>query len=405
MADSSEFQPLTGVRIVDLSTVLAGPYATYQLALLGAEVIKIESPDLGDWARRGGADTELDNASMGLAFLTQNANKQSITLDLKQREALEIAGKLIERADVFVENFRPGTAARLKLDVDSVRALNPDIVYCSISAYGQDGPISNRPAYDHVVQGMSGIMSTTGTLESGPTKVGAPYVDYATGLNAAFSILSALYESKTTGRGVTIDVAMLDTSMMLMSSLVTSHLSSGWTPEPSGNAAWSNSPSSGAFETPDGMLMIAANTEAQFQHLCQALGRDDILLDERWAQPEVRMIHSEALRNVIAAELQSNTALVWESIFEQWNVPASRVRTLPEVVAEPQFAQRGQWPEMDLESPTRTVRLPAVGFKVDGQVIGPTHAPPQLGQDTNAVLESLGYGLEEISTLRDRGVV
>lgn len=398
------FQPLRSIRVIDLSGVLAGPYATYQLGLLGAEVIKIERPQTGDWARQGGGD-EFAAQSMATGYLTQNAGKKSITLDLKHPEGLAIAKRLIESADVFVENFRPGVVARLKLDAGTVTSINPLIVYCSISAYGQDGPIADRPAYDHVVQGMSGIMSTTGTNTSGPTKVGAPYVDYATGLNAAFAIVSALHEVKRTGKGVTLDVSMLDTSMMLMASLVTRHLTTGWEPNPAGNSAWSGSPSSGAFKTSDGIIMIAANTELQFESLCKALDRRDIRRDLKWASPDERKTNAESLRHQIAASITTRTAREWEGILAEHGVPAARVRTLPETLSENQFRHRGQWQEMQVPAIDKPAYVPAVGFKADGESTGPSSPPPRLGQDTDEVLGSMGLTDEQIGALRDQGVV
>jgi crotonobetainyl-CoA:carnitine CoA-transferase CaiB-like acyl-CoA transferase len=197
------FQPLNGIRVVDLSQVLAGPFATYQLALMGAEVLKIEKPGEGDWTRLGGALPDLADHRMGLGFLTQNAGKKSVTIDLKSPEGLELVKHLISTADVFVENFKPGVAERLGLGFETVRSLNPRIVYCSISAYGQDGPLSRRPAYDHVIQGMCGIMLTTGEPGGPPTKVGAPYIDYATGMNAAMAVVAGLLEVRRTGNGRT----------------------------------------------------------------------------------------------------------------------------------------------------------------------------------------------------------
>ena len=213
------FKPLSGLRVVDLTQVLAGPYAAYQLALMGAEVIKVETPQTGDWGRVRGDLPETNALGMGLTYLTQNANKKSVTLDLKSPEGLEAMKRLIASADVFLENFRPGAIERLGLSYDVVRELKPGIVYCSISAFGQDGAFRHRPAYDHVIQGMCGIMRTTGTEQTGPTKVGSPFIDYATGLNAAFAITAGLHEVKRTGESVHLDVAMLDTSMLLMASL------------------------------------------------------------------------------------------------------------------------------------------------------------------------------------------
>ena len=211
------FQPLKGIKVIDLTSVLAGPYCTYQLGLLGAEIIKIENISTGDWTRLGGKTEELNDKSMGSTFLVQNANKKSIQIDLKTEKGKEIALKLIGSADVFVENMRPGKAKKIGLDYKDLVLINSKIVYCSISAFGQDGPLSKRGAYDHIVQGMSGIMTTTGTKESGPTKVGAPYIDYSTGLNAAFAITAALHEVKQNGKPIKLDVFLLKKTLITFS--------------------------------------------------------------------------------------------------------------------------------------------------------------------------------------------
>jgi len=399
------FQPLAGVRVIDLTQVLAGPYAAYQLALMGADVIKVEEPGKGDWSRTNGHIGELNAAGMGLAYLTQNANKKSVTLNLKTPEGLAIMKKLIAGAQVFVENFRPGAAARLGLSFDEVKALRPDIVYCSISAFGQDGAFSRRPAYDHVVQGMSGIMKTTGTLDTGPQKVGAPYVDYATGLNAAFAIVSALHETRRTGRAVHLDVAMLDTSMLLMASLVTSHLIAGWKPQPAGNEAWSQSPSSGAFETADGLLMVAANNDRQFRAMCAGLGRPDILADPRWAEPKARQANAAALRAEFVALFRSDTARHWEKALDAAGVPAARVRSLDEVLAEDHARARGFTKPVSWNREPRDIHLPTLGFKADGEVVAPSVPPPELGRDTREVLASLGYSEAELRGLAERAII
>lgn len=399
------FQPLTDVRVVDLTQVLAGPYAAYQLGLLGAEVIKIETPGIGDWARDKGHLSDLNEAGMGLTYLTQNANKKSVTLNLKSSEGLSIIKRLIMGADVFIENFRPGTISRLGLPFEVVKALNPRIVYCSISAFGQDGDMSHRPAYDHVIQGMCGIMKTTGTTETGPLKVGAPYVDYATGLNAAFAIVSALHETKRLGQAVHLDVAMLDTSMLLMASLLTNHLNGGWMPKPSGNEAWSQSPSSGAFETTDGLLMIAANNDKQFKALCTGIKRMDILQDPRWSTPEQRVIHARELRDVLVTLFKTATALDWEMILDKAGVPAAKVRSLDQILAEDHAKTRQFTHPVKLPDRPNPIHIPTLGFKVNGEVIAPDLAPPELGGDTFAVLTGLGFSEREIGHLRDQGVL
>ncbi len=399
------FQPLKGVRVIDLTQVLAGPYATYQLALMGAEVIKIEPPGGGDWTRSGGHDTALGKAGMGLSYLTQNANKKSVVIDLKQLEGIELVKTMVGNADVFIENYRPGVAARLGLSFEVLKLIKPDLVYCSISAYGQDGPLGARPAYDHVIQGMCGIMQTTGTPESGPTKVGAPYVDYATGMNGAFAVVCALHEARRTGEALHVDVAMLDTSLLLMSSLMTSVLSAGWEPTPSGNAAWSGSPSSGAFNTTDGILMVAANNDRQFRALCKALGREDILADLRWADPQQRGQHSAALREVLDHIFSTESAAHWEELLNRGGVSSARVRGLGQVLREEQAQVRGIMAEMILPGRAAPVHVPTLGFKVNGEAVGPNTAPPTLGGDTDEVLASIGVDVQRIESLRDKGVI
>lgn len=399
------FQPLAGVRVIDLTQVLAGPYASYQLGLMGAEVLKIETPGVGDWSREKGELPHLNAEGMGLAYLTQNANKKSVTLNLKLAEGLSIMKRLIKGADVFIENFRPGTIVRLGLPFEVVREINPRIIYCSISAFGQDGELSHRPAYDHVVQGMSGIMKTTGTVHTGPQKVGAPYVDYATGLNAAFAIVSALHQTKRTGEAIHLDVAMLDTSMLLMASLVTSHLTAGWIPRPSGNEAWSQSPSSGAFETEDGLLMVAANNDRQFQALCAGLGRPDILEDERWCDSRARQKNAAALRAELVSIFRSGTASKWERALDTAGVPAAKVRSLDEVLAESQAKTREFAHTMQWGREPRDIHLPTLGFKVNRDVVTPISAPPELGADTHAVLKTLGYSDADLCRLAAEAVI
>jgi len=399
------FQPLAGMRVIDLSQVLAGPYAAYQLGLLGADVIKIELPGVGDWSRKKGHLPDLNEAQMGLTFMTQNANKKSVTLNLKTPEGLDILKRLITGADVLIENFRPGTVSRLGLSFDVVKSLKPDIVYCSISAFGQDGEMSHRPAYDHIVQGMCGIMKTTGTSDTGPLKVGAPYVDYATGMNAAFAIVSALHETKRTGQAMHVDVAMLDTSMLLMASLVTSHLSAGWDPKPSGNEAWSQSPSSGAFETSDGLLMVAANNDKQFRALCKGIGREDLDQDPRWKSPQLRTANANELRAELAAIFKSRKALDWECVLDKVGVPAAMVRSLDETLAEDQAKARQFTACLHLPEQPHGIHVPTLGFKVNGAVISPSSMPPELGQDTQAILLELGVSETEIPGLRAKGAI
>lgn len=399
------FKPLEGVRVFDLSQVLAGPYATYQLALMGAEILKIEQPGTGDWTRVGGALPELAERHMALGFLTHNAGKKSVTLNLKTPEGLELARTLAATADVFVENFKPGVADRLGLGFDVVRALNPRVVYCSISAYGQDGPLSHRPAYDHVIQGMCGIMLTTGQAGSGPNKVGAPYVDYATGMNAAMAVMAGLREVDRTGEAVQIDVAMLDTALMLMASLMSQHLTTGWMPAQNGNEAWSASPSSGAFDTADGMLMLAANHDVQFRNLCQSIGRGDILQDPRWQEESARQTNFASLRETLQDTFRTRTAAEWEAVLDLASVPAARVRGLDEVLAEPQVHARSLTSEIRIDGHDGAIHVPAMSFKANGENTHPARLPAMLGADTEEVLCAAGIDQTRIADLRAKGII
>ncbi|RVU39569.1 CoA transferase [Hwanghaeella grinnelliae] len=399
------FQPLKGMRVVDLSQVLAGPYATYLLALMGAEVIKIEKPGEGDWTRRTGLTPELADQGMALNFLTQNGGKKSVTINLKTPDGKAIARKLIASANVFVENFKPGVAERLGFGFEDVRALREDIVYCSISAFGQNGPMSPRPAYDHVIQGMCGIMLTTGKPGGGPTKVGAPYVDFATGMNAAMAVMAGLMEVQRTGEAVQVDVAMLDTALMLMASLMTQHLSGGWMPAQNGNEAWSASPSSGAFETAQGVLMLAANNDAQFRKLCNAIGRKDILENPRWQTPATRKQNGPSLRETLSCTFLGGTASEWETLLEKAEVPAAKVRSLDETLAEPQIAARGLMNEMQIGGHDAPVHLPSMSFRANGEAVAPRTPPPGLGDDTESVLAELGIDRVDFDKLRAAGAI
>src|SRR5690349_8027411 len=228
-------QPFEGIRVIDITHVLAGPFATYQLAVLGADVIKVEHPDDPDQSRGVGTDKELNRRKMGTAFLTQASNKRSITLDLKQAKDRDILKKLAATADIFVENYRPGAFEALGLGYDVLAAINPRLIYASFSAFGQHGPRGSQTAYDHVIQATSGIMAMTGTPEVNPIKFGSPAIDYATGMTGAFAVAAALFQRERTGKGQRIDMAMLDVAVILMSSHLAGYLRNGVHPKPSGN--------------------------------------------------------------------------------------------------------------------------------------------------------------------------
>lgn len=374
-------QPLKKLRVLDLTQVFAGPYCTYQLALLGAQVIKIEPPG-GELTRYGGAVPELSKQGLGLSFCTQNAQKSCVEMDLKDPQQVAKLLALAADADVFVQNFRPGVARRLGLGESVLAQVNPRLVYCSISAYGEEGPIGHRPAYDHVVQAMSGIMCTTGTEEMGPVKVGAPYIDYATGLNASFAIMAGLSQRDLTGEFQHVDVSMLDTAMTMMANNLVTVATTGEDVPKLGNEAASRAPSSGCFATQGGdLLMLAANNQRQFINLCGVLSHPEWAEDPRWAKPTTRTANQEALRELFAEAFLSQPADVWESLLDSAGVPASRVRNLSETLSEGQLQARGLLQTLAVGIKETPVALPGIGFRLNGESLVPSQAPRSVGAD------------------------
>ncbi|HEY1544285.1 MAG TPA: CoA transferase [Xanthobacteraceae bacterium] len=328
-------RPFEGIRVIDVTHVLAGPFAAYQLAVLGADVIKVEHPDDPDQSRGSGTDKALNRAQMGTGFLTQASNKRSITLDLKSDGDRAKLEKLVATADVFVENYRPGALEALGLGYDALAAINPRLVYASFSAFGQTGPRREQTAYDHVIQATSGIMAMTGTEDVSPVMFGSPAIDYATGMTGAFALASALFQREKTGRGQRIDMAMLDVAMILMSSHITGYLRNGTHPKPKGNRH--PHATNGAYETKSGLVMIGASNLRQQRRLWTVLERPDMIkrtTDEREAD--------HARETAVLAEIMlTRTADEWEKFLQARHVPAARVRTMGEALADPQAASRG----------------------------------------------------------------
>ena len=393
-------RPFEGIRIIDITHVLAGPFAAYQLAVLGAEVIKVEDPNDPDQTRGTGTDRELNRRQMGTGFLTQASNKRAITLDLKSEAGRGILKRLVAGADVMVENYRPGAFAALGLGYEAMSALNPRLIYCSISAFGQDGPRGDQTAYDHVIQATSGLMATTGTEEVNPIKFGSPAVDYATGTMAAFALASALFQRERTGRGQRIDLAMLDVAMILMSSHLTGYLRNGTEPKPSGNrhAHATNS----CYEAKDGLVMLGASNLRQQRRLWLALERPDMVKEDNEARDHDR----DREAGVLADILKTRSAAEWEIFFQARHVPAARVRRLAEAVQDPQFATRGMTHRHDGAPGIEggfAVPLAAFKFAHGGPSI--ETPPPEFGADTDAVLAEHGYTPSEIADFRRAGVI
>ena len=396
--------PLTGVRVLDLSNVLAGPFCAYQLALLGAEVIKVEHPEGGDLARRLGADKDASARDMGASFVAVNAGKQSITLNLKDARGKEILRSLVKTADVLVENFRPGVMTRLDLGYEALSAINPKLVYCAISGFGKDGEFSKRPAYDQIIQGISGVMSVTGDADSAPLRVGYPVSDTVGGLTAAFGICAALVDARANGRGRMLDVSMLESTLSTMGWVVSNYLNAGVTPAPMGNENFTAAPS-GTFKTGDGLLNIAANETKQFVSLCKLIGRPDLSDDPRFSERNTRKVNRAALKLEIEAALASDSAMNWDAKFIEAGVPAGRVMSVPEILAHPHLVSREFVREFNSDDATTRQRVTRAGFRFSDADTAPSTPAPTLSANTREHLATLGFDDTQIDELRAEGVI
>jgi len=394
--------PLRGVRVLDLTNVLAGPFACHQLAHLGAEVIKVEAVGRGDLARNLGADPELSARGMGISFLAQNAGKRSLTLNLKDARGTEVLKRLVRGADVLVENFRPGVMTRLGVGPETLRAENPRLIYCAISGFGQTGPWADKPAYDQIVQGLSGVMSITGDTQSAPLRVGYPLADTVGGLTAAMAVCAALNAPE---RGCVIDVSMLDSVLATMAWVVSNHLIGGVDPAPQGNENPTSAPS-GAFQCADGLINIAANKDEQWVILAGHLGREDLLAHPDFATREDRKRNRLRLRAELETVLTGRPARDWARELNALGVPAGAVMHVPEILAHPQVRDRGLLGTFeDVPGVDRAIELLRVGAMIDGVRPSVATPPPALGADSDAVLGDLGYAAAEIAALRRDGVI
>jgi crotonobetainyl-CoA:carnitine CoA-transferase CaiB-like acyl-CoA transferase len=396
---------LAGVRVLDVTTVLAGPFAAYQLSLLGADVIKVEIPGEGDVSRGMGGDAGLAAQSMGAAFLAQNAGKRSVTADLKREGGRLVLTRLVQSADVLIENMRPGVLARLGFSWETLHEINPRLVYCAVSGFGQTGPLAARPAYDQIIQGLSGMCDVTGQPSQGPLRVGFPICDTLGGLAAAMAVCAALVHRDREGVGSELDVSMLETAMTSMGWVTSEQLISGVTASRHGNDNAASSPS-GTFRARDGLLNIATNTQRQYEALCEVCGRNDLVTDGRFLTRDSRKRHRAELTTELEAALGSRTAAEWEDLLTNARVPVGRVLTLDEALNQEQVKFRGLVHEVDVDLPGRSrVAVLGSGVRVDGEALAPAMAPPTLGQHNFEVLSELGFSPAELDELREAGAI
>jgi crotonobetainyl-CoA:carnitine CoA-transferase CaiB-like acyl-CoA transferase len=395
-------RPFAGVRILDFTRYLAGPYGTYQLALLGADVVKIESRE-GDETRAQPADRGWAARKMAPSFLAVNGNKRSITLDLRRPEAVEVVKRLVVGADVVWENFRPGVMDRLGLGYETLSALNPRLIYCGVSGFGRTGPERTTAAFDGKLQAMSGIMSITGDPAGGPMRAGFALCDTIGGLTAALAVASALYQRAHTGRGQLVDVAMLDAALAFIPGPVSEYTVAGIEQRQIGNGSVSRKPTANRFRARGGYVVLAVLTERQFASLMRTLGRPEALDDPRFASWAARAEHEAALREIIEAALATDDPRTWEARLTAADVPCGSIWTIDEIVGHPQLAHRDVLQRID----TRygPMRLVGAGFRLAHGSPGLDREPPTLGEHTDEVLKEAGYAVEEIERLRRDGVV
>ncbi len=390
---------LGGIRVLDLTNVLAGPYCCYQLAMMGAEVIKVERPGAGDLARVLGADPSRNKAGMGISFLAQNAGKKSVTLDMKQDRGKDLLKQMVHSADVLVENFRPGVMDRLGLGYETLKAENPNLIYCAISGFGQTGPRRGDPAYDQIVQGISGVMSITGGPETAPYRVGYPLADTIGGMTAAMSICAALNAKP---RGAYLDVSMTEAVISTMGWVVSNYLIGGVVPAANGNENTTSAPS-GTFATADFPINIAANRDEQWQALAAHLGRSDLLEHPDYATREDRKRNRYKLRHALEQVLITKPSADWVKELNDLSVPTGPVLGVPEVLGDPQITGRGLIG--DVQMADETLQLAGSPTVIDGVRPAPHSPPPTLGAHNSEIWAQLGFSAEDIDILKEQGVI
>lgn len=395
-------KPLKGKRILDLTNVLAGPFCTYQLVNLGAEVIKLETPLKGDLARNLGADAKLNSSGMGISFLAQNSGKKSITLNLKSKKGKSLFKKLVSECDALVENFRPGVMKRLGLDYKKLKTENPDLIYCAITGFGQDGPLAKNPAYDQIVQGLSGVMTITGESENNPYRVGYPISDTIGGLTAAMAVSAALNNPKG---GSFIDVSMLEATLVTMGWVISNYLIGGVIPKAQGNENFTSAPS-GTFQTKDGLLNIAANKDEQWELLANHLGRNDLINNPDFSNRESRKKNRLRLKAELETVLTTKSSSEWTQELNKISVPAGPVLSIPEILNHKQITDRGLLAQLEnIPGLEKDIEVLKTAVLFDGEHLNLESNPPSLGADNIKIYSELGFNENEINKLKEEGVI
>lgn len=400
-------KPLQGIRVLDLSRILAGPWCSQQLADMGAEVIKIEKPQEGDDTRRWGPPW-LSGSNEAAYYLSANRGKQSVTIDMAQPEGQALLHGLVKHCDVVLENFKVGGLKKYKLDYASLSTIKPDLVYCSITGFGQNGPYAQRAGYDFMIQGMGGLMSLTGQPDSepggGPVKVGVAFADIFTGMYAANAILAALFQRQRTGMGAYIDLALLDVQVGVLANQALNYLSSGEVPQRLGNAHPNIVPYQ-AFATQDGHLILAVGNDAQFQRFCEVAACPELAKDERFLTNAKRVEHRESLVPLLMPVLKQRSTAEWLSALEKVGVPCGPINALNQVFADPQVQHR----QLAIQLPhpeAGQVSLVSNPIRFDNEALNAETAPPLLGEHTQQVLtDLLGLSLEQQEQLKTKGIV
>jgi crotonobetainyl-CoA:carnitine CoA-transferase CaiB-like acyl-CoA transferase len=397
--------PLSGVRILDASHVLAGPFAAYQLCLMGADAVRLERLGGDDFVRDLGGSKELRQARLAGSFSAQNAGKACILVDLKAPGARDLFLRLAAASDVVIENYRPGAMARMGCGYADVRAVKPDIIYCSLTGYGPEGPLSRAPAYDHIVQGLSGLMAMTGTPDSGPQRVGLPITDYIAGLTAALAVTGAVAHHRATGEGQHLQVPMLSAVLAMMGVPAIDHQTMGTTRGLMGNTPFSGSPFAGRFDTADGHIVVTANTAAQAGRMVQALGADDISdLSGGTAADALSDADRARVADALDRAFRTQPAAHWEKVLNDAGVPAGKVRSLGDILDHPQTEAMACLDDLPLPG-LGTVKIPGLGFTSDAWSRRPLVAPEAEGQSTRRVLADLGLSDTEIDDLARAGAI